>query len=230
MNAPLRVFWTHVVTYFQHEVLYIDDSSANSPQHHSQPPHNPALHTLLVNLLSLPSPTETMKHLMLVLVHFCCSRSHAFSQFHRVSSSRMLLPHRDSTHPLEKPTVASIFALSPLTSSPKSRKLLRVNPLAFLLDTAIAIVAWPLATLLAKIINHHSVRKALGQCIVSGFKDICLDENLDNFLDRALKTVSQDWDRDAREAGQAFPTVVKEFVLGMVGRTYAEEEKDYGEM
>lgn len=94
-----------------------------------------------------------------------------------------------------------------------------------LLDAVVTIIAWPIAAVLAKVINHPSVRTALGQCIVSGFKDICEDPELDHYVDEALATVAEDLDRDARETGEAFPSVAKEFLLGVLGVKYEDDEE-----
>lgn len=86
-----------------------------------------------------------------------------------------------------------------------------------LLDAVVTILAVPLALVLAKIINHPSVREALGQCIVSGVKQLCTDPELDDYVDRAGAILGQDLHMDARDAGEAFPNLAKNFMLGLIG-------------
>jgi hypothetical protein len=84
------------------------------------------------------------------------------------------------------------------------------------LDTIVTILSVPIALILAKIINHPSVRKALGQCIVPGIKQLCIDPELDDYVDRASAILNQDLHKDARDAGEEFPILVKNFMMGLI--------------
>jgi hypothetical protein len=93
------------------------------------------------------------------------------------------------------------------------------------LNALVTVIALPMALILAKVINHPSVRKALGQCIVSGIKQICTDPQLDDYLDKAGATLNEDLRGDAREAGAEFPRFVNNFILGMFGASPPKTEK-----
>ncbi|KAI2511497.1 hypothetical protein MHU86_2933 [Fragilaria crotonensis] len=84
------------------------------------------------------------------------------------------------------------------------------------LDAIVTILSVPIALILAKIINHPSVREALGQCIVSGIKQLCIDPELDDYVDRAGAILNQDLHKDARDAGEEFPILVKNFRVGFI--------------
>jgi hypothetical protein len=87
----------------------------------------------------------------------------------------------------------------------------------FLIDAAVTVITLPIAVILAKIINHSSVREALGQCIVSGIKQMCVDPELDYYFDQAGTILNHDLHLDARSAGEEFPSLARNFVLGVIG-------------
>lgn len=71
------------------------------------------------------------------------------------------------------------------------------------------------AAVLARAINHPSVRTALGACIVSGVQQLCEDPNLDDYVDRATATINEDLEDDARELAMAVPKMVRGFFQGL---------------
>ena len=116
---------------------------------------------------------------------------------------------------------AATKVLSPqqenLNSKKVGLKLLLREGFQFLLNTVVSIIALPIALILAAVINHPAVRKALGECVVSGFKDICQDPELDTVLDKAGAILNHDLEEDFREGGKEFPRLLKNFMFGMIG-------------
>jgi hypothetical protein len=85
-----------------------------------------------------------------------------------------------------------------------------------IMDRIFSFLAYPLALLLTKVLQHSSVQDALGKCIVSGVKQLCIDPDLDQYFDKAAEILNKDLEKDAREAGEEFPLIVQNFLTGIV--------------
>jgi hypothetical protein len=171
---------------------------------------------------------EQMKHLILFLIPNLClafsptSFTYPVECLPRPLTSSVLVDHRQLGK-RERHVLASAATKQDTGNNVRYPRLnfsLRngiTKSFHFLIDAAVTVITLPIALILAKIINHPSVREALGQCIVSGIKQMCVDPELDYYFDQAGTILNQDLHQDARNAGEEFPLLARNFVLGVIG-------------
>ena len=168
-----------------------------------------------------------MKHIVLFLIPNLCvgftpsSYTHPVESLKRRSKSTVPIDYytfgkKRERHVWRSATTKQDGIYPRVSFSRRSRSIISKG-FHFLIDAVITIITLPIAVILAKIINHSSVREALGQCIVSGIKQMCVDPELDYYFDQAGTTLNHDLHLDARTAGEEFPSLAKNFVMGVIG-------------
>lgn len=84
-----------------------------------------------------------------------------------------------------------------------------------IINLPINIMAYFLAVIIARTMETSVVRKAAADCLIDCVHALCLDPDLDLYVDKATATLNTDMAEDAKAMGRMVPKIAASFVQGM---------------